>query len=137
MGHDHLKRWAALFRMDVNRDTTTVVLDFEAFIFENRGSSPYNMTDEDATITLFKNNTWQAMKILNSTISIARLDSDEDGNSLAILTLPSQVQPKSQMEFSVSYEMRVSSRLRPSIEVGKSGILADIPKEVPAFRHQR
>src|SRR3990170_5126399 len=114
----------------VHGEQRTRYIYTSTFIFENRGSSPYNLTEADATITLFMNDTWQTVRILNSTPPITRSYYDEDGNSLAILNFSSKIPPNSKLEFSVSYDMQVSSRSKPALDIAKAGVLADVPDEL-------
>ena len=114
----------------VHGEQRTRYIYTSTFIFENRGSSPYNLTEADATITLFMNDTWQTVKILNSTAPITRSYYDEDGNLLAILNFSSKIPPNSKLEFSVSYDMQVSSRSKPALDIAKAGVLADVPDEL-------
>ena len=100
------------------------------YFFENRGDRIYNLTEEDLSIVLFLNNSWQTVTIINSTAPILKEIVDEDGNKYAIIDLPHQIQPNSSLNFSVSYLIEASRKTKPSIDVKKAGTLDDIPIEI-------
>ncbi len=100
------------------------------YTLENRGEEPYNLTIDDVTILLFKNDSRQNVRVLNLTGSIAREYSDEDGNRYAILDIPLTIPPRSSVTFSMAYLIEVSDAPRPKIDLERAGPISEIPKEL-------
>ncbi|MGB9623211.1 MAG: hypothetical protein ACPL07_05120, partial [Candidatus Bathyarchaeia archaeon] len=78
------------------------------YAFENRGDEVFSLTEEDLSIALFLNDSWQTVMVINSTASILKENVDEDGNKYAVLNLPYQIPPNSSINFSASYLIEVS-----------------------------
>lgn len=97
------------------------------YTFENRGDDAYRLTEDDATIALFQNNSWQTVRIKNSTHAVPREYLDVDGNRLAVLDLPSEIASNSSLFISVTYEIESAERPRPDIDPVEAGPLSDIP----------
>ncbi|MBS7619908.1 transglutaminase domain-containing protein [Candidatus Bathyarchaeota archaeon] len=100
------------------------------YSFENRGDQAYDLTEEDLSIALFFNDSWQIVTVINSTALVLKENVDEDGNKYAILDLPYRIQPNSCLNFSVSYLIEVSEKTKLDIDVKKAGGLDDIPIEL-------
>jgi len=58
--------------------------------YSNQGTSIWNLTEEDRTISLFMNNTWQTVYLTNHSYPLENVTVDEDGNPMAVL----QFQPE-------------------------------------------
>ncbi|NIW09248.1 MAG: hypothetical protein GWN33_01035, partial [Gammaproteobacteria bacterium] len=58
--------------------------------YSNKGDKVWNFTEreEDRTIGLFMNNSWQTVYLVNSTLSIETRENDTDGNQVAVLQFP-------------------------------------------------
>ena len=100
------------------------------YTFENRGDEPYVLDEDDATIPLFFNNSWQTVRILNATHAVNPEDPDIDGNRLAVLDLPPEIPPRSNLAFSVAYEIESTDRPKPEIDPAEAGLPQDIPQKL-------
>ena len=100
------------------------------YTFENRGDEPYVLEEDDATIPLFYNNSWQTVRILNATHAVNPEDPDVDGNRLAVLDLPPEIPPRSSLAFSVAYEIESTDRPKPKIDPAEAGLPSDIPQKL-------
>jgi len=86
--------------------------------------------EEDQTISLFMNNTWQTVELVNSTFPF-ETGEDEDGNSVAVLQFPESVlSPGENVSFTVWYHMFSKPRLIPDISENESGNLTEIPNDL-------
>src|SRR3990170_4374950 len=87
--------------------------------------------EEDRTISLFMNNNWQTVELVNSTFSVEREDYDEDGNVVAVLQFPSSVlSPGSNLSFTIWYYITAKPRTIPDISEDNSSDLGDIPSSL-------
>jgi transglutaminase-like putative cysteine protease len=94
--------------------------------------------EEDRTISLFMNNNWQTVELVNSTFSVERKDYDEDGNAVAVLQFPnSELSPGSNLSYTVWYNITAKPRAIPNISEDNSSDLDDIPSSlVSAYTHE-
>lgn len=91
----------------------------------------WNFTEreDDRTISLFMNNTWQTVELLNSTFPIEKTKNDDDGNPVAILKFPKPVlHPGESVNFTVWYHIVSKPRIMPSISENESRNLVNIPQ---------
>jgi len=99
--------------------------------YSNPGANRvWNFTEreEDRTMSLFMNNTWQTVELLNSTLSIEKRKNDEDGNPIAVLRFPQPVLNSGEnVSFTVWYQIVSKPRIMPSISENESLSLTDIP----------
>jgi len=88
----------------------------------------WNFTEEDdRTISLFMNNTWQTVELVNSTFPVEAKSTDEDGNPVAVLQFPSSaLQPGENVSFTVWYRIVSKPRSIPNISESESQSLSDI-----------
>jgi hypothetical protein len=87
--------------------------------------------EEDRTINLFMNNSWQTVKLLNSTFPVEAVKNDSDGNSIAVLQFPqAELLSGENLSFVVWYQITTRPRVIPNINENESGELGDIE---PAF----
>jgi prepilin-type processing-associated H-X9-DG protein len=87
----------------------------------------WNFTEDDRTISLFMNNTWQTVELVNSTFPM-ETKKDEDGNSVAVLQFSnSTLTHGKNVSFTVWYHIVSKPRIMPSINENESRSLADIP----------
>jgi len=92
-------------------------------------SQVWNFTEreEDRTISLFMNNTWQTVELVNSTLSIEKTKNDDDGNPIAVLRFPKTVLNKGEnVSFTVWYHIVSKPRIIPDISENESGNLTNI-----------
>jgi len=84
--------------------------------------------EEDRTISLFMNNAWQTVVLVNSTFSIEKTKNDNDGNPVAVLRFPQPVLNSGEnVSFTVWYHIVSKPRIMPSISENESFSLTDIP----------
>jgi len=90
----------------------------------------WNFTEDDRTISLFMNNTWQTVELVNSTFPM-ETKKDEDGNSVAVLQFTnSTLERGKNVSFTVWYHIVSKPRTIPNISEDKSGNLTDIPSDL-------
>jgi hypothetical protein len=83
--------------------------------------------EEDRTINLFMNNSWQTVKLLNSTFPVEAFKNDSDGNSIAVLQFPkAELLSGENLSFVVWYQITTRPRTIPNIAENASGELDDI-----------
>lgn len=100
------------------------------YVLENRGDKTQIVTEEFATFPLFKNNSHQSVRMVNSTHNVAEEYFDVDENKLVVLDLPSELFPNEKLLLSIIYEFESSDQPRPDIDVEKAGKLSDIPQAI-------
>jgi hypothetical protein len=96
----------------------------------NSGSLVWNMTQNDRTIGLFMNNTWQTVRLTFSSSSILKLENDEDGNPIAFMNFPTIVEPGANFSFKIAYEITLKQRSIPDISEGNSKSVSAIPEDL-------
>ena len=97
----------------------------------NNGPENWTFTEEDREISLFMNNTWQTVKMINVSHSLEKTTFDEDGNPIAILQFPeSQLNLGENVSYTVTYYALSKPRPPPDIEEKNSGALTDVPEEL-------
>jgi len=90
----------------------------------------WDFTEDDQSISLFMNNTWQTVELVNSTF-LFETKVDEDGNSIAVLEFPSlTLASGSDVSFTVWYHMVSKPRTMPNVSEDESGNLTDIPNDL-------
>lgn len=83
--------------------------------------------EEDRTINLFMNSSWQTVKLLNSTFPVEAVKNDSDGNSVAVLQFPqAELSSGENLSFVVWYQITTKPRTIPNIAENESGELDDI-----------
>jgi transglutaminase-like putative cysteine protease len=93
--------------------------------YSNQGANIWNLTEEDRTISLFMNNTWQTVYLANHSHPLQNVTVDEDGNPIAVLQFQPQLDPGKNVSYSVAYQVLSRPRSLPRITVEESGTLAD------------
>jgi len=91
----------------------------------------WNFTEDDRTISLFMNNTWQTVELVNSTFSFEKTKNDDDGNPIAVLRfLKPVLSPGKNVSFTVWYYIVSKPRTIPDINEDESGNLTGIPDDL-------
>jgi hypothetical protein len=101
--------------------------------FVNKGSQVWNFTEreEDRTISLFMNNSWQTVYLVNTTLPIEATKTDEDGNPVAVLRFPEMLlYPGHNISYTVTYRIISKSRTLYNVNETMSGSLNEIPESV-------
>jgi len=97
----------------------------------NNGTENWAFTEEDRAISLFMNNTWQTVQLINHSYSLENTTFDDDMNPMAVLQFPeSQLNPGENISYTVTYDALSKPRLLPDIREENSSTLDDIPKEL-------
>lgn len=86
----------------------------------------WNFTEEEKAISLYMNNSWQTVYLINSSQSFATVKKDKDGNAVAILNL-SQTKVGTSAEYNVFYQVVSKPRTLPNIDENTALSLSDIP----------
>jgi hypothetical protein len=83
--------------------------------------------EEDRTINLFMNNSWQTVKLLNSTFPLDAFKNDSDGNSIAVLQFPqTELSSGQNLSFVFWYQITTRPRTIPNIAENESDELDNI-----------
>ena len=99
--------------------------------FSNNGITVWNLTKEDREISLFMNNTWQTVYLTELSCPIEMTETDEDGNSIAILQLPkSQLESGDSVNYTVTYSIESKPRSISHLDEQESGNLIEIPPDL-------
>lgn len=92
------------------------------------GSKIWNITEDDRTIGLFMNNSWQTVELKNATYAMNDIRTDEDGNKIGLLELPKQqLVPGENLTFTTEHQIVAKPRSIPDISESESGILDEVP----------
>jgi len=101
-----------------------------SYTLENRGDEPYLLKEVEATFPMLQNNSWQNVRIVQTTHPVAIKRVDVDGNRIAILDLPQKIDPHSSLIFSIKYDIESVDRSKTKIEPDEAGSFSDIPSEL-------
>jgi hypothetical protein len=89
----------------------------------------WNFAEEEKAISLYMNNSWQTVNLINSSIPLESVKTDEDGNSIALLNL-SPIQYGRSIEYTVYYQVVSSMRNLPGIDESTAQSLSAIPSNL-------
>jgi len=97
----------------------------------NNGIDVWNFSEEDRTIGLFMNNSWQTVYLTNVSYQVERLQVDDDGNPIALMTFPElKMDPGRNISYQVAYKVILKPRSIPEISEKNSGDLDSIPEDL-------
>lgn len=99
--------------------------------FSNKGTKVLNFTEREEyrAISLFMNNSWQTVYLVNSTYPIETVKSNEDGNLIAVLQFPKMLLfPGQNISYTVTYRIVSKPRTIDDINETVAGSLNEIPK---------
>jgi len=102
------------------------------YVFENRGSTPYTLDQDDSSVPLFVNNKHQTVTITASDSALGDIYVDDDGNSLRKCGIPLTIDPDQRISYSVTYEISSSDDPGIPINVNDAGGVSDIPSALVA-----
>lgn len=98
------------------QDVSFVIQMTVTFSNPSNGTKTWNLTAEDRTISLFMNNTWQTVQLINHSYTIEKTTVDEDGNPIAILQFPrTELEPGENVSYTVAYRALSKPRSLPNI----------------------
>ena len=118
-------------RLTLARSTVEEEIEYyikSKVVFSNKGSRVWNFTEreDDRTIGLFMNNSWQTVYLVNSTPPIEAIKSDKDGNKVAVLQFPEALQLGKNISSTVIYHVISKPRVLENISENASGTLNEI-----------
>jgi hypothetical protein len=92
------------------------------------GNFTWDLAEDDRTIGLFMNNSWQNTELKSVTYSLSSIKNDEDGNKIGILELPKQrLLPGENLSFTTEYEIVAKPRSIPDLSESEADAVNDIP----------
>lgn len=97
--------------------------------FTSPSGHGWNLTEEDKVISLYTNTSWQTVNLMNSSRSLGSVRTDEDGNNVAVLSMPN-IQANESGEYTVFYDVISKPRNMPDISDDGGGSLSDIPRNL-------
>jgi len=114
------------------QDVSFVIKTTVTLSNSGNGTKVWNLTAEDQTISLFMNNTWQTVQMINSSFPLETAV-DDDGNPIGLLQFPqSELQPGENISYTVNYRALSKPRSLPNINEDESGTLEEIPDDLKA-----
>lgn len=101
-------------------------------VYENRSTNEtWILRDEDVTIGLFMNNSWQEVYLVDTSCPIKKFNNDSDGNPVILLDVGDmRVPPGRRLSYLVTYRLVFRERSVPMVSEDLSGELDDIPLEL-------
>ena len=101
--------------------------------YENRNSegAVWNLAEDDRTIGLFMNNSWQTVYLIRTSLSVGGFETDTDGNPIGFLSFPrSAIHSGENLTFEARYKIVLKPRSVPRISEEGSAKLTDIPENL-------
>jgi transglutaminase-like putative cysteine protease len=102
----------------------------DTYVFENRGDESIALSEMDRAVSLFQNNSWQTVRILETNPSVERLLNDSDGNLYAVLAAPDSLGGRTNLTITVVYEIASVSRSSPDLNTNAAQDLSQIPSSL-------
>jgi len=103
-----------------------------SYVFENRGSAPFTLDQDDASVPIFVNNGHQTVTVTSSDPALGDSYVDDDGNSLRNCGIPLTINPGQKLSYAVVYEIASSDDPSISINTNDAGGISDIPPSLVA-----
>ncbi len=97
------------------------------YTFENKGPEIVTLTDEDITLPLFTNNTWQNVTVSSSTASYTKQTIDLDDNQGIVMDVLTIIPPYESISYSVEYHITSRKKIKPSFNLSDAQNLDSIP----------
>jgi len=110
--------------------TFTIVI---SVTYGNRsnGTNIWNFSEGERTVGLFMNNSWQTVYLTNVSYPVERLEVDNDGNPIALMTFPElKMDSGRNLSCQVAYKAILKPREVSGISEKNSGDLDSIPEEL-------
>ena len=112
-------------------DTTYSIKSTVTYINLNEESRTWNLSEEDRTVSLFMNNSWQSVELKDTTFPFEALKTDTDGNNITVLKFPKeQLLPGESVSYTIEYRVVSRPRAIPNVSEEESGTLEDIPHDL-------
>jgi len=93
--------------------------------YSNNGNESWYLSGEDYAISLFMNNSWQSVSLVEYSLPLKSTGNDTDGNFLGFLNF-TQLEPRETVSYRVKYDVISKPRVLPNISEEQSQTLADI-----------
>jgi len=123
-----LSTWSLTIVEGESEDTYYSLRSEITYINPEDSGRIWNLTQDDYTISLFMNNSWQSVQLKTATHTLRTTQTDEDGNSIGVLELPtSRLLPGENVSFTVEYHIDAKPRVLPYISENESQSLSMIP----------
>lgn len=115
----------------VSQDVNYIIKSNVTYVNPNLGTRIWNLTEEDRTVSLFMNNSWQRVELKGATYPFEALKKDLDGNNIAVLKFPKQqLYPRENVSYTVEYHVASKPRVIPNISEDELGTLDTIPPDL-------
>jgi hypothetical protein len=98
--------------------------------FENKGNEDLLLLQEDYTLPLFINNSWQTVTILNKSHDFERKLIDQDGNIGAIMNIDKTLTSGETLLINIEYKIESTSREKPSYNLDEADGFDEIPPKL-------
>jgi len=99
--------------------------------YANKGTKPWNFTEDEQSVSLFMNNTWQSVQLLNHSYPLKSIENDTEGNPTAVLQFPkSELNFGEYLSYTVTYQILSKPRTLPNISEEESQTLDEIPNDL-------
>ncbi len=117
---------AQAYSSDINYSIKSTV----TFINPNEGTRTWNLTEEDRTVSLFMNTSWQSVELKTANYPLESPKKDTDGNSIVALNFDKQqLLPGQNVTYTTEHLVLSRPRAMPNILESESGTLNDIPQD--------
>jgi len=101
--------------------------------YENRNpeGAMWDFAEDDKTIGLFMNNSWQTVYLTRASFTVGGFETDMDGNYIGFMSFPkSAIHSGENLTYEVSYRIILKPRPVPQISEEGSDDLTDIPGDL-------
>jgi hypothetical protein len=112
------------------RGTSTQYVYTLSYIFENRGITDFELTQEDVSIPLFMNTSWQTVKLEEVDQAYTVKTIDNDGNSGAVVGINRLLLSGQEQSFTAKYTISSLEQDRPRFELDEAQGYDMIPLNV-------
>ena len=93
--------------------------------YSNHGTSVWNLTGEDYAVSLFMNNSWQSVRLVERSLPLISVENDSEGNPISLLNL-TPLNPGQSVSYTVKYDIISEPRSIPNITEEQSQNLTNI-----------
>lgn len=102
-----------------------------AVTYSNKRTRVWNFTEDEQSVSLFMNTTWQSVQLVNHSYPIKSVGNDDEGNPIAVVQFPkSELTPGENLSYTVTYHVLSKPRILPSISEEESQTLNEIPNDL-------
>ena len=99
--------------------------------YSNKGTKTWNFTEDEQSVSLFMNNTWQSVQLVNHSYPLESLQNDTEGNPIAVLQFPkSELNPRENLSYTLTYHVLSKPRALPNISEEESQTFNEIPNDL-------